>query len=312
MTAILKVIKPGLQTTVQDLGRHGYQQYGISPSGAMDSFSMQIANILVGNAVGEAVLEASFIGPELEALTDIVIAVCGGFSPKVDGRKVPMWKSFLLKKGQKLQIGPSVNGARAYLAIAGGIDVPVVLDSKSTFLSSGFGGYKGRALQKGDRLSGSPVIRKPFKSLHPGLIPQFEKELNIRVIIGPHEEMFSEKSIIRFFSETYTVTPKSNRMGYQLKGPKLEHINGPDIISDPVPLGGIQVPASGQPIILMADRQTTGGYTRIGTVISADLPLLAQAVPGTKIMFSKVSIEEAQRFYLERGRLIKLLAMTVK
>jgi antagonist of KipI len=312
-TALFSVLKPGLQTTVQDLGRYGYQQFGIPPSGAMDPFSMQMANILVGNPLGEAVLEASFIGPDLEALTDMTIAICGGdFSPAVDGQDVSKWKSFIIKKGQILSVGPCKQGARAYITITGGIDVPEVLSSKSTFLIGSFGGYEGRALQKGDILCGNPSIKKPLKSLHPELIPPLQKQLNVRVILGPHQKMFTEQSIKRFLSEVYTLTPQSNRMGLQLKGPKLEHLAGPDIISDPVPLGGIQVPASGQPIILMADRQTTGGYTRIATVISADIPLLAQAVPDTKITFSTVSIEEAQRLYVKQQRLLKLMSLTVK
>ncbi|MDR7240005.1 5-oxoprolinase subunit C family protein [Neobacillus drentensis] len=312
-TAIFKVIKPGLLTTVQDLGRYGYQQFGISPSGAMDPYSMQLANILVGNDQGEAVLEASFLGPVLEAGSDMVIAICGGeFSTKVNGREVLMWKSFLLKKGEILSMGSYKQGARAYLAIAGGIDVPVVLKSKSTSLNGGFGGYEGRPLQKSDLLYGNPVIRKPWKALHPGLIPQFNKQLTVRVILGPHQQMVTEKSIKQFLSEEYIVTPQSNRMGYRLKGPKLEHKLGSDIISDPIPLGGIQVPASGQPIILLVDRQTTGGYTRIGTVISVDIPLLAQAVPDTTVSFTEVSLEEAQRLYLERQKFIKLLQVATK
>ncbi|MEH7117068.1 biotin-dependent carboxyltransferase family protein [Neobacillus vireti] len=310
MKAILKVLKPGLQTTVQDLGRYGYQQFGISPSGAMDSFSMRVANILVGNSVGDAVLEAALIGPELVAVSDVVIAICGGdFMPKVDGEEVSKWKSFLLRQGQVLTVGHCQRGARAYIAIGGGIDVPLVLGSKSTFLNGKFGGFEGRALQKGDVLTGTPFIRKPNKILHPELVPQYTNEMTIRVVIGPHEDRFTEKSIERFFTEGFVVTHQANRMGYQLKGPKLEHIGGPDIISDPIPLGGIQVPASGQPIILLADRQTTGGYTRIGTVISADIPRVAQAVPDTIIHFSKVSVEEAQRLYVERQRLLRHLQL---
>nr|WP_202171337.1 biotin-dependent carboxyltransferase family protein [Bacillus sp. USDA818B3_A] len=310
MCAILKVLKPGLQTSVQDLGRYGYQQYGISTSGAMDSYSMHAANILVGNAAGEAVLEAAMIGPELEALCDVAVAICGGdFSPKVDGEEVALWKSFLLRKGQVLTIGTCQQGARALIAIGGGIDVPFVLGSKSTFLNGKLGGYEGRALSKGDVLKGRPVIRKPFKKLRPDLVPSYSKEITVRVILGPQEGRFTEQSIQRFFSEEFIVTPQSNRMGYQLKGPKLEHIGGPDIISDPIPLGGIQVPASGQPIILLADRQTTGGYTRIGTVISVDIARLAQAVTGTIIHFSMVSVEEAQQLYVERQRLLKHLQL---
>ncbi|MBV7507054.1 biotin-dependent carboxyltransferase family protein [Bacillus sp. sid0103] len=310
---VFRVIKPGLQTTVQDLGRYGYQQFGISPSGAMDPYSMQLANILVGNDPGEAVLEASFLGPVLEAVSDMVIAICGGnFSPEIGNREAPMWKSFLLKKGEILSIGSYKQGARAYLAMKGGIDVPVVLKSKATSLNGGFGGYEGRPLQKGDLLYGNPVIKKPWKSLHPELIPQFNKQLTVRVILGPHQQMFTEKSIEQFLFEKYVVTPQSNRMGYQLRGQKLEHTLSPDIISDPIPLGGIQVSANGQPIILMADRQTTGGYTRIGTVISVDIPLLAQAVPDTTISFTEVSLEEAQRLYLERLKFIKLLKVAAK
>ncbi|MED4227734.1 biotin-dependent carboxyltransferase family protein [Neobacillus cucumis] len=310
MKAIFKVLKPGLQTTIQDLGRFGYQQYGISPSGAMDIFSMQVANTLVGNVDGEAVLEAALTGPRLEALSDIVIAICGGdFIPKVDGVEVKMWKSFLLRKGQTLEIGSSHHGARAYIAVGGGIDVPLVLGSRSTFLNGKFGGYKGRALQKDDVLYGAPSLRKPFKRLHPELVPQYSKILTVRVILGPHENKFTEHSINRFFNEEFIVTHQSNRMGYQLKGPKLEHIGGPDIISDPIPFGGIQVPASGQPIILLAERQTTGGYTRIATIISVDIPKLAQAVPDTIIHFTKVSIEEAQRLYVKRQRLLRYLQL---
>ncbi|WP_223591835.1 biotin-dependent carboxyltransferase family protein [Neobacillus bataviensis] len=311
--AIFKVIKPGLQTTVQDLGRFGYQQFGISPSGVMDPYSMQVANLLVGNPSNEAVLEATLIGPVLQALSDMTIAICGGdFSPKVDGCEVNKWKGFLIKKGQILSVGPSENGARVYISISGGIDVPIVLGSKSTFLNGGFGGFEGRALKKEDILDGNPFIKKPFKSLPPQLVPQCKKQINVRFIPGPHLERFTKESLKVFCSEEFVITTKSNRMGLQLKGTELEHIGGPDIISDPIPFGGIQVPASGQPIILMAERQTTGGYTRIGTVISADIPLLAQAVPDTVVQFSTVSIEEAQRLYLENQILIKHLSLAAK
>ena len=311
--AIFRVVKPGLQTTVQDLGRQGFQQFGVSPSGAMDSYSMQIANILVGNTVGKAVLEASLIGPQLEALSDMTIAVCGGnFSLRVEGHDVPMWRSFLLKQGQILSLGTSKQGIRAYLAISGGIDVPSVLDSKSTFLNGGFGGHEGRALRVGDILYGDPSLRKPYKLLHSDLIPEYKKQMEVRVILGPHQHRFTEQSLRRFFTEPFIITPQSNRMGYQLTGPKLEHTEGPDIISDPIPRGGIQVPASGQPIILMADRQTTGGYTRIGTVISSDIPLLAQAIPGTTAKFVETTIQEAQTLYLKRAILLKHLALTNK
>jgi len=237
-TPIFSVIKPGVQTTVQDLGRYGYQHFGVSPAGAMDPYSMQVANLLVGNKLGEAVLEAAFIGPSLKALCDMVIAICGGdFSPNVDGQAVPMWKSFLLKKGQVVSVDQCKQGARAYIAIAGGIDVLPVLESKSTFINGSFGGHEGRALKKEDLLYGNPEIRKPFKFVHPDLIPIYEKQLQVRVILGPHHHLFTEQSRRLFLSKEYRISPQSNRMGYQLTGPKLEHSKGPDITSDPIPLG---------------------------------------------------------------------------
>jgi antagonist of KipI len=310
---IIKVIKPGLQTTVQDLGRYGYQQFGVSPSGAMDTYSLIVANLLVGNKIDEAGLEASFTGPTIEAQSDLVMSICGGdFSPTVDGQAVGLWRSFLIKKGQVLSVGQCKQGARTYIAIAGGINVPSVLQSKSTLLNGSFGGYEGRALKKGDILYGYPSIRKPFKFVHPDLIPEYKKQLEVRVMRGPHHHLFTEQSVSKFFNEEYLITSQSNRMGYQLIGPKLQHVKGPDIISDPLPLGGIQVPASGQPIILMADHQTTGGYTRIGTVISVDIPRLAQAVPDTRIRFTEVSLDEAQSLYFKRRSLIKRLALAAK
>jgi antagonist of KipI len=293
---VFKLIKPGLQTTVQDLGRYGFQRYGISPSGAMDTYSLKMANLLVGNPLGEAALEATLIGPTLEASEDVSIAICGGnLSPRIDGQEVMMWKSFKIKKGQVLSFGTCKEGCRAYIAVAGGVDVPLVLGSKSTFLNGGFGGYEGRALQEGDRLNGNPITRRN-RFFHRELNPTYGKNITVRVILGPHLEKFTPNAIQTFLNGEYTVTGQSNRMGYQLQGTKLEHIDGADIISDAIPLGGIQVPASGQPIILMAERQTTGGYTRIGTVISTDIPLLAQSVPGTKVKFREIMNKEVPVF----------------
>jgi antagonist of KipI len=308
MTApLFKVIKPGLQTTVQDLGRNGFQQYGISPSGAMDPYSLQIANLLVGNQIDEAALEATLIGPSLEALHNVSVAICGGnLSPRIDGQDVPLWKSIVIKKGQVLSFGPCKEGGRAYISMAGGINVPLVLNSKSTFVNGKFGGYEGRALKEGDILHGSPfTVMNRF--VHQELIPIYAKNLTVRVILGPHLEKFTKVTIETFLTAEFTISPQSNRMGYQLTGPALAHLNGADIISDAIPLGGIQVPASGQPIILMTERQTTGGYSRIGTVISADIPLLAQALPGTRITFKEVGLNEAQDLLRERNRKLKWL-----
>ena len=291
-TPLFKVIKPGLQTTVQDLGRYGFQRFGISPSGAMDTYSLEIANLLVGNPLGEAALEATLIGPKLEALTNVSIAICGGnLSPRIDGQEVMMWKSIKINKGQVLSFGACKEGGRVIISVAGGIDVPIVLGSKSTFLNGGFGGYEGRALNEGDILFGTPITRKN-RFVHGDLIPKYEKNITVRVILGPHLDHFRPEAIKTFLNEEYTITSQSNRMGYQLSGAKLEHRSGADIISDAIPLGGIQVPASGQPIILMAERQTTGGYARIGTVVSVDIPLLAQAIPGSRVRFVEIPLED--------------------
>lgn len=310
--SLFKVLKPGLQTTIQDLGRTGYQQYGISPSGAMDPYSLQMANLLVGNPLHEAGLEATMLGPSLEAMTDVSIAICGGnLQPMVNKKVVSMWKSLVLRKGDILSFGKVESGARAYIGFAGGIDVPLVLGSKSTFLHGTMGGFNGRALDAGDIVQGMPFVRKN-RFLHRDFIPEYNAQLEIRVILGPHLEKFHPDAIKRFLSNKYTITPQSNRMGYRLEGPELDHIDGADIISDAIPAGGIQVPSNGQPIILMAERQTTGGYARIATVISVDLPLLAQAMPGTKIRFVEITIEEAQELYRNQSKLFKVLSINVQ
>jgi antagonist of KipI len=311
---LFQVKKPGLLTTIQDEGRIGYQQYGIVAAGAMDPFSMNISNLLVGNPKNEAVLEITLMGPVLTVLEDTVIAICGGnLSPKVNGKTVSMWKSFVVKKGQQIEFGQPKEGARAYLSTAGGFDVPRIMGSKSTYLKARIGGLDGRALQKDDILYG--IEERPMKSgrsLHGDEIPTYQKEVDIRVVLGPHLSDFSDEAISTFLSSSYEVTPQSDRMGYRLKGPKIEHKTSADIISEAIPLGGIQVPANGEPIILMADRQTTGGYTRIATVISSDIPLLAQALPGAQIRFKAVSVEEAQEMYEEKDKLIRILEKVSK
>ncbi|CAG9619964.1 5-oxoprolinase subunit C family protein [Sutcliffiella rhizosphaerae] len=306
---LLKVLKPGLLTTIQDKGRMGLQEYGVVVSGAMDIFSLQIGNILVGNDRYEAGLEVTLMGPELEALDNLVIAICGGnLSPKVNGKSVPMWKSFQVKKGELIEFGRPIDGARAYICVAGGFDLPEVMGSKSTYIKAKVGGINGRALEKNDILHGNGGNEaKSGRALHPREIPSYLKEMEIRVCLGPHHEDFTSNGLETFLSSTYEITPQSDRMGYRMKGKKLEHHSSADIISEAIPLGGIQVPSDGQPIILMADRQTTGGYTRIATVISVDIPLLAQAPPGTKIRFQKVTIEEAQQLYLKKNKLLSIL-----
>ncbi|KMJ60397.1 KipI antagonist [Bacillus sp. LL01] len=306
---LFQVIKPGLLTTLQDLGRTGFQEFGVVVSGAMDDYALQIGNLLVGNNKGEAGLEVTIMGPELKALEDVVIAICGGnLSPKVNGKRAPMWKSFSVKKGEFIEFGQPLEGARAYICVAGGFDVPIVMGSKSTYLKAQIGGLDGRGLEKDDILYGEVHDRvRAGRSIHPDEIPSYKKEMEIRVCLGPHHHVFHESSVETFLTSTFEVTPQSDRMGYRLKGPKIEHKTSADIISEAIPLGGIQVPADGSPILLMADRQTTGGYTRIATVISYDIPLLAQAQPGSTIRFREVSVEEAQAFYLKRAKFFRVL-----
>jgi antagonist of KipI len=307
--ALFRVEKPGLLTTIQDAGRTGYQQYGIVVGGAMDRFSLHIANILVGNPPNEAALEVTLVGPTLEALADTVISICGAnLSPTVNGERVPLWKSFLVKTGQKIEFGKPIEGARAYISVAGGFDVPLVMGSKSTDLKAAIGGGNGRALEKNTMLYGiDGDFSKRRRSLNIAEIPQYPKELTIRVVLGPHLQAFPSSTIELFLSSTYTISTQSDRMGYRLKGPRLVHKSSADIISEAIPLGGIQVPDNGEPIILMADRQTTGGYTRIATVISTDIPKLAQATTGCSVRFTAVSVEEAQQIYLEENRFIRML-----
>ncbi|MCP8617839.1 biotin-dependent carboxyltransferase family protein [Salirhabdus salicampi] len=313
---LFRVVKPGLQTTIQDLGRYGYQKFGVNPSGVMDTFSAQVANILVGNKPNDAVIEATLIGPAMEALRDMKIAICGGdLSPALDGDSIMMWKTVFVKKGQCLSFGNPENGARAYISVVGGFNVPKVMGSRSTNMSIGFGGYEGRPLKKGDLLLGYSSATEMQRNIRTKWLSQkhipslFPEHVNVRVIPGPHEEQFTEEGIETFYSKTYTVSSQSNRMGYRLEGPPITHKHRADIISDATPFGGIQIPADGKPIILMADRQTTGGYTRIGTVISYDLPLLAQASPGKKITFSPITLEEAHKLYRNRHRFLKKITI---
>ncbi|MFP7170701.1 biotin-dependent carboxyltransferase family protein [Terribacillus sp. 7520-G] len=306
---LFQVIKPGLMTTFQDLGRTGYQEYGVVVAGAMDDFSLQIANLLVGNGRDEAGLEVTMMGPALKVLKDAVIAITGGnLSPRVNGQPAPMWKSFAVKEGQLIEFGQPLEGIRSYISVAGGFDLPEVMGSKSTFLKAKIGGLNGRALEKEDILyAAGDTHAITGRSLHYDEIPKYQKEINVRVILGPHQEAFTDEAIQTFLTSAYEITPQSDRMGFRLNGPELAHRTTADIISEAIPLGGIQVPANGQPIILMADRQTTGGYTRIATVIAADIPLLAQAAPGAVVRFEEIDVKEAQALNLKRAKIIRVL-----
>ncbi len=282
----LKVVRPGMLTTIQDLGRWGAQSMGVPVGGPMDEYSHVLANQLVGNPRGAACLEVTLMGPELEASADVTCAVAGAvFELNAGDRGVPMHTAFALRKGQRLRFGARVAGARATLAVRGGIDVPAVFGSRATNLISRMGPFDGRALKTGDEL---PIAAMPAtdRGRLPGVpLPLPVGGAQLRVIAGPQEERFTPDAYRTLFGSRYVITPASNRMGYRLEGPRLAHRRGADILSDATPLGAIQVPASGQPILLMADRQTTGGYPKIAVVITADMPIAGQLAPGDWIEF---------------------------
>ena len=298
----IKVIMPGIFTTIQDLGRYGAQEVGITTSGVMDSFSARIANALVGNDSKNAVLETTFMGPTLEFLEEMVIAVTGAKGTvKINNEEINMWESIKVSSGDKLSFGKIEKGLRNYIAFSGDIDVEPINNSKSTLISSQMGGYQGRALKAKDELK--IIINKNAKAgkkLEEKYIPNLEPFQVARVVLGPQDDYFTEKGIHDFFkSGGYMITKDFNRMGIRLTGKKLELKNGSDIISDGTVMGSIQVPSNGLPIILMADRQTTGGYTKIGTVITEDLPKLGQLKAMDRICFKQISLEDAQKSYRE-------------
>ena len=293
----IKILDAGLLTTVQDLGRYGFQRYGVSASGVMDEYSAKIANKLVGNKVGEAVLETTLKGVQIEFLQNTAVAITGGnCDVTLNGTKIELWQSYLVNRGDILKMGICRSGLRNYLAFSGGVDVPVIMNSKSTNLKAKVGGFNGRKLMTGDVLSvGVGSLEAPL-TLNKHYIPTYSKDIKVGVILGQQDDHFTEAGIKTFLNETYTVTQESDRMGIRLSsvsGATIEHKNGADIISDGITFGAIQVPGSGQPIVMMADRQTTGGYTKIGNVISSDLAKLAQATPGTKVKFVEYTLEQA-------------------
>lgn len=289
---------PGVLTTVQDEGRYGYEQFGMSPAGPMDGTAFRTANILVGNPEGESALEATVLGPTLRFDQDNVIAVTGAdMVPVLNGQPCPMYQAVAVKAGDRLMLGAARTGCRAYIAFAGGLDVPQVMGSRATALQNKVGGFQGRKLAKGDNVG----FRAPNPSLAlPRTTPvpaPAGKEVTIRVILGPQDDAFTEEGVKTFLSQPYTVSKDFDRMGCRLEGAQIAHRADGNIISDGMVTGAIQVPTSGQPIIMLAERQTVGGYTKIATVISADLPLVGQRKTGDVIRFQAVTVEEAHELW---------------
>lgn len=292
--ASLRVIRSGMLTTVQDLGRWGQQESGVPVAGPMDAYSHRLANRLVANEDGAAALEITMVGPELEAIGDVVCAVAGGeFELLAGGGGVSCGRPFELKSGARLRFGRRVAGARGTLAVRGGIDVAAPFGSRAVSMVSRIGPFDGRPLAAGDLL---PIGEVPPRTDIGGSIyslPLPEGGTRLRAMPGPQDGMFTDESRELFFSAAFTVGVDSNRMGYRLQGPALAHVAGADVLSDATPLGSVQVPGAGQPILLMADRQTTGGYPKIATVITADLPLAGQLAPGDWIRFVRCTRAEA-------------------
>jgi len=298
--AVVHVVKPGLLTTVQDRGRCGFQALGVSVAGPMDPTSHRLANAMAGNLGDAATLEVTSVGPELVFEDERLVAIAGAlFEMSVDREPAPSTGSFVVAAGAALRFGRRLRGTRAYLAVAGGIETPQVFGSRATHLPSTMGGLGGRALQAGDRLPCGPVRKLPVATAGPRALPEGastglpDGSARLRVLAGPQADRFSAGALDVLQSGPYKIAQHSNRMGFRLEGPPLAHVHGADVISDATPLGVVQVPASGQPILLMADRQTTGGYAKLATVITADIGLAGQLGPGDSITFVVCSLREA-------------------
>lgn len=290
--ASLTVVRQGMLTTVQDLGRWGQQSSGVPVAGPMDTYSHRLANRLAGNPDAAAGLEVTMTGPEVQASGAVVCAVAGAqFMIEVNGALVDTRAHFEIPDTGRLRFGARGTGARATLAVRGGFEVPATFGSRATSVVSRMGPFGGRALSAGDELPVGASVFVPVRPGRPLRLPVGGTRM--RVIVGPHDGMFTDKAIAALLNSRFLVTPQSNRMGYRLGGALLESSGATEMLSDATPLGSLQVPASGQPILLMADRQTTGGYPKIATVISADLPRAGQLAPGDWIEFVACTRAEA-------------------
>lgn len=324
---MITIAKPGLLTSVQDLGRYGYQKFGVITSGVMDPVAHRIANLLVGNDEKEATLELTLLGPDMEFSEDTLISICGGnLSPSIDGKSVKLWRPVWVKAGSKLKFGGCKTGCRAYLAVSGGFEVPEVMNSKSTYIRAGIGGFNGKALQNEDELEIGPpselsaniskilddqIEDRKFAEMQWTISSEFTassaSKPHVRVMKGRQYDWFTTDSQMKLFTEPFEVTSQSDRMGYRLKGPELSLEKEQEMLSEAVSFGTIQVPSEGNPIVLLADRQTTGGYPKIGQIATVDLSIMAQLKPGDKVQFVEVSHKVAQQLYLDREKKIHQL-----
>lgn len=294
----IRILKGGMLTTVQDLGRTGYQSQGFSVAGVMDVRSFKIANLLLDNPENEAVLEFTLIGPTLEFTSATIIAITGGdFQPTINGEPAPMYTAIYMNKGDVLKFGSARTGSRGYVAFSSYLDIPVVMGSRCTNMKSSLGGFKGRKLQTGDYMNFRVKRRYlPFFLSRTLDMDEFDQEeAELRVVMGPQDELFSKQGIETFLKSEYTVTSEFDRMGCRLDGPYIAPKEASDIISDGIAFGSVQVPSHGKPIILLSDRQTTGGYAKIATVASVDIPKLVQRKTDHKIRFRAITVQEAQQ-----------------
>lgn len=300
---MIEIINGGMLSTVQDSGRFGVMKDGFTQSGAMDSYSMKLANRLCGNDLNAPVIEMTMMGITAKFTDEHIFALSGGnFGAKLNNKPIKTNKTYKAEKNDILSVGCAKTGMRCYLAAAGGFDVPLVMGSASTNIKLGFGGFDGRKLKSGDILKIGKTTANI--SVEGRELPenQYDRMVNIRVVLGPQDNMFTKTDLAFFFQQQYTVTPNLDRMGIRLNGIALRGKNGMDIISDGITFGSVQIARSGLPIILMADHQTTGGYAKIATVISVDLPKLAQVKPYDKIRFEEISIEKAEKLAVKEKK----------
>lgn len=318
---MLEIVKHGLEATVQDVyGRPGYYSYGIPPSGAQDGLALGLANLLVGNHKNEAGLEITLLGPQIRFEEDHVIALTGAdLSPKINGEPALRWQAFVVKKGDLLTFGAIIKGCRAYLGVAGGIDVPEILGSKATYVRGEIGGHEGRVLQKGDVLKvgkAQPELKNLVgRRVKSSLIPAYTDQWELRVVIGIENYVYTEKGINTFLNSDWTVSSKIDRVGYRYTGPELEcvkreppHGAGADptnVVDSGYPVGSIHTTGTGvEPILLPNDAVSGGGYATIGTVITADLDRVGQSRTGDMTRFKRVDVEEGYRAWKEREKVM--------
>ena len=303
---MIRILDAGPQTTVQDLGRTGQMRYGIPPSGPVDRFAFVLANRLVGNADTAAALECTLIGPRFEITDAGAIAITGAEMPvTVNGRSAAGWSTIAVKAGDVVKLGPARTGVRSYVGVAGGLDVPLVLGSRSTYLRGRVGGVEGRALRKGDELRVFPSGPVEPRRVEPRAIPDYTGEPTVRAVLGPQADRFTAEGLEALFGGRYEVLPQSDRMGSRLRGPRIAHARGHDIVSDGIALGSIQVPGDGQPIVLLVDRHSTGGYTKAATICSFDIWRVGQARPGQSLRFHQIGVDEAHRLFREADRALE-------